>query len=261
MAGRKVTMRCATEAIVCSPHPVTAAGFRFVLAQAGGFSAATFPLNADLGRLLAARRSALAIIDASEGVSIAFLAGLRAAAPETRIILWWMEAQAPEFIRQAMDCGVRGVIEKTAPIEACVRCVRQVAAGEVWLDDELGRRLLQSQPVRLTPREGQLVGLLTEGLRNKEIAWRMDITEGTTKAYLTRLYQKTGASDRFELAMFAIRNLGVGPGQAVARAEEPATSIGDGPSQRKPVSVIPVSRGAEFFPTTLASAQWMRKPA
>ncbi len=56
---------------------------------------------------------------------------------------------------------------------------------------------LSTKPVKLSPRERQLVGLLTEGLRNKEIAGRMNITEGTAKAYLSRVFEKTGASDRF----------------------------------------------------------------
>jgi hypothetical protein len=59
--------------------------------------------------------------------------------------------------------------------------------------------------------------LLTEGLRNKEIAARMSITEGTAKAYLSRLFEKTGASDRFELAMFALKNLETNPANRPSR--------------------------------------------
>jgi DNA-binding NarL/FixJ family response regulator len=82
-----------------------------------------------------------------------------------------------------------------------------VLANELWLEKDLSQKLLRMRTVRLSPRERQLVGLLTQGLRNKEIAWRMRITEGTAKVYLSRLFEKTGANDRFELAMYVLQNL------------------------------------------------------
>jgi hypothetical protein len=54
------------------------------------------------------------------------------------------------------------------------------------------------------------MGLLAQGLRNKEIAWSMGISEGTVKVYLSRLFTKVGASDRFELALLALRNVVAG---------------------------------------------------
>jgi DNA-binding CsgD family transcriptional regulator len=60
----------------------------------------------------------------------------------------------------------------------------------------------------LSKRQSELVGLLTQGLKNKEIASALGISEGTVKAYLTTLYEKVGARDRFELALFGLKNLG-----------------------------------------------------
>jgi two-component system nitrate/nitrite response regulator NarL len=62
----------------------------------------------------------------------------------------------------------------------------------------------------LSPREGQLVTLLSHGLKNKEIGAALRITEGTVKVYLSRLYDKVGVQDRFELALYALRNRGIG---------------------------------------------------
>jgi DNA-binding CsgD family transcriptional regulator len=60
----------------------------------------------------------------------------------------------------------------------------------------------------LSRRQSELVGLLTQGLKNKEIAAALGISEGTVKAYLTTLYEKVGARDRFDLALFGLKNLG-----------------------------------------------------
>jgi DNA-binding CsgD family transcriptional regulator len=60
--------------------------------------------------------------------------------------------------------------------------------------------------IPLTRREGQLVMLLSQGLKNKEISAALSISEGTVKVYLSRLFQKVGAKDRFELALYGLRN-------------------------------------------------------
>ena len=59
----------------------------------------------------------------------------------------------------------------------------------------------------LSRREGQLITLLSQGLKNKEIAFTLKITEGTVKVYLSHLFQKVGVKDRFELAVFGLNNL------------------------------------------------------
>ena len=64
----------------------------------------------------------------------------------------------------------------------------------------------------LTRREGQLVSLLSQGLKNKEIATALTISEGTVKVYLSRLFQKLGVKDRFELALYGLKNLTPGGG-------------------------------------------------
>ena len=158
----------------------------------------------------------LMLIDANPTVTLHYLAELRSLAPDTGLILWvdWI---SQEFVRDAIRSGVRGILRKDASVDLCTQCLTKVAAGQLWLENEMSQKLLCAKAIRLSPRERQLVGLLTEGLRNKEIAVRMNITEGTTKAYLSRLFEKTGASDRFELAMFALKNLETNPAMGPSR--------------------------------------------
>jgi DNA-binding NarL/FixJ family response regulator len=63
--------------------------------------------------------------------------------------------------------------------------------------------------VPLSPRESQLVTMLTRGLKNKEICDELGLTEGTVKVYLSNLFRKSGAKDRFELALQGLKNLGM----------------------------------------------------
>ena len=83
-------------------------------------------------------------------------------------------------------------------------------AGELWFEKALTDSFLCARRVALTQREGQLVSLLSQGLKNKEIATTLMISEGTVKVYLSRLFQKVGVKDRFELALFGLKNLTTG---------------------------------------------------
>jgi DNA-binding CsgD family transcriptional regulator len=91
-----------------------------------------------------------------------------------------------------------------------VKCLQKVQAGELWFEKALTDSFLCARRVALTQREGQLVSLLSQGLKNKEIATTLMISEGTVKVYLSRLFQKVGVKDRFELALFGLKNLTTG---------------------------------------------------
>ena len=109
-----------------------------------------------------------------------------------------------------MGLGVRGILRKTLPTDLQVKCLQKVQAGELWFEKALTDSFLCARRVALTQREGQLVSLLSQGLKNKEIATTLMISEGTVKVYLSRLFQKVGVKDRFELALFGLKNLTTG---------------------------------------------------
>lgn len=118
---------------------------------------------------------------------------------------------------EAVRLGVRGVILKEMAPDVLVRCIRTVHDGGQWLERHLTgwalERLLAREAARqqaanlLTAREAELVRLVSEGLRNKEIANRLGITEGTVKIHLHRIFGKLNMSSRVELANFARRGL------------------------------------------------------
>ena len=109
--------------------------------------------------------------------------------------------------------GFRGVVFRSVTGLALVECVRRVASGETWLppqimqpdspeDDMVGTRVRD----RLTPKEMRIVALIVQGCKNREIAMRLKTTEQVIKNYLRSIYDKTGVSDRLELALFTIHH-------------------------------------------------------
>jgi two-component system, NarL family, nitrate/nitrite response regulator NarL len=146
------------------------------------------------------------LLDFTSDSDLHILRGIRDAAPECRMILWATEL-APEIAWHAVELGARGVVRKTQTATELVMCLRAVCAGELWFDRSLTTTLLTMRPVHLTKREGELVTLLAHGLKNKEIATALDISEGTVKVYISRLFEKVGAKDRLELALYGLRNM------------------------------------------------------
>ena len=115
-----------------------------------------------------------------------------------------------ERIVGALDAGAVGYLLKDADPEDVLRGVRAVARGESPIDPKAARTLLgaraDSQPVQLTSREAEVLGLVREGLANRQVARRLDISERTVKAHLTSAFARIGVSDRTQAALWAERH-------------------------------------------------------
>jgi len=112
---------------------------------------------------------------------------------------------------QLVQAGVAGIFHKHNPPELLCRCIRQVAAGEVWLESNylkpLFQRLDATEPAasfRLTDRERQVLRGVFQGLGNKEIAGRLQVSESSVKGTLQQLFQKTGVRTRSQLVRVAL---------------------------------------------------------
>jgi two-component system nitrate/nitrite response regulator NarP len=114
---------------------------------------------------------------------------------------------------EAIRNGVDGLVLKETAASLLVNCVRAVSAGERWIDRDAMSRAFsllsapQSQTGKLTGREAEVARHVAEGLRNKEIAARTGISEGTVKVHLHKIYEKLNVSSRTELAIY-IRDAG-----------------------------------------------------
>jgi DNA-binding NarL/FixJ family response regulator len=117
-------------------------------------------------------------------------------------------------VLEAIRLGVRGVVLKEMATQQLLQCVRKVYRGGDWLEKNSVKRALEgllqqeARGVRqdstlLTAREKELVRLVAQGLRNKEVARELSISEGTVKIHLHNIYEKLSVKGRMELAMFA----------------------------------------------------------
>lgn len=113
-------------------------------------------------------------------------------------------------VLEAIRLGARGVVLKEMAPRLLIQCVRAVAAGAKWVDRELLGKALDKAPKRplltadsLTPRELDVVRLVSRGLRNKEIAEQLDISAGTVKIHLHSIYEKLQIGGRVELSLLA----------------------------------------------------------
>jgi DNA-binding NarL/FixJ family response regulator len=138
-------------------------------------------------------------------------------APSAKLIIQAVasdESHTVELYRK----GVRGIISRSISPDLLVRCVRRIAAGETWIDNQSVSWVIEayraqaaalvspkSQP-RLSPKEMAIITCITQGKRNKEIAFQLGTTEQVIKNYLRKIYDKLGVSDRLELALYCLHN-------------------------------------------------------
>jgi DNA-binding NarL/FixJ family response regulator len=130
----------------------------------------------------------------------------------TRVIVL-TAAIEPQQVLAALRHGVRGLVLKELAPELLVETARKVHAGERCFDSALVGQAVQSSALReeasdrvgrlLTPREREILGMVASGLRNRAVAERLSISEGTVKLHLHHIYEKLHVDGRLELILYA----------------------------------------------------------
>jgi two-component system nitrate/nitrite response regulator NarL len=136
-------------------------------------------------------------------------------APQLKIIVV-TPASDEQLTLDLFRRGAHGILSRETEPEMLVECLRKVAAGEPWLENQAihwvmeafrGHNLRPSgarPKVQLTPKETLIVSCVTQGMKNKEIAVRVGTTEQVVKNYLRKVYDKLGVADRLELALYCL---------------------------------------------------------
>ncbi len=160
-------------------------------------------------RLLAQRTFDLVLLDHDLGVERAsqFLPAARQAGFEGRVLVvtaWVSDTEARRLMRQ----GVAGIFLKQAPLHTLIESIRTVVAGGTCLDPSFARAGSAEtseggSPAVFNDRQRKVLRFVLEGLSNKEIAWRLQISESYVKAILQSLFQKTGVRTRGQLVRVA----------------------------------------------------------
>lgn len=187
-------------------------GLRKVLAETNDLLfAGTVARPADVLDAIPNIRPNIVLIDGSAGLTAALrlLGHLKAAGP-IHPVLWVVDLPEMDAFR-ALQMGARGIVKKTLPTATLLECLREVGAGQIWMQEseQVADFLHRKDASRLTPREKEVVRLICRGLRNKQIAENLHITPGTVKVHLMHIFEKTGLKDRLALAVHGREMVGV----------------------------------------------------
>jgi two-component system, NarL family, nitrate/nitrite response regulator NarL len=138
-------------------------------------------------------------------------------APDIKIIVQTALAEESHTV-ELYRRGVRGIIPRSISPDLLIKCVRKIAAGETWIDNQSVNWVIEAyraqaealtnprtQP-KLSQKELAIIACITQGKRNKEIAYQLGTTEQVIKNYLRKVYDKLGVSDRLELALYCLHN-------------------------------------------------------
>lgn len=129
----------------------------------------------------------------------------------SRVVLLTAAIRDEEVV-EAVKLGAMGLVLKESSPDVLLECVRTVHRGQQWIERETLTRAIRTTLARegdqppggsLTPREVEIVKMVAQGLRNKVIAERLTISEGTVKVHLHNIYEKFGVDGRLELLLCA----------------------------------------------------------
>lgn len=215
----------AIRVFACESIPVVVEGLRYTLEECPDlvFAGAADPDEA-LGAILDTAPD-ITVVDHLDGTdaALSLVEQICSAGSKTQVVLW-VNSAGQVHARAALEAGARGVLVKSRPIETLIECLRVVARGHLWFESSplevapAPARTRRRVP-RLTPRERQVVTLVSQGLKNTEIARALSISPGTVKVHLMHVFEKTGARDRQELAVRSRRLLAAGHGADPGEAE------------------------------------------
>jgi DNA-binding NarL/FixJ family response regulator len=207
--------RGALRVLVTGREPIFLRGLRDVLEEAGGFEIVATCTSGDEALELIENRSPDMIVCGMQVRGFEGLGLLRAIrARELSVPVVIVSPTLPErALLEALGLGVNGMLLDDLPAELMVRCMRKVGAGGYWFEHQSMKGALDSIMHReaarhrarqeLTTREIELVCLAAEGLRNKQIAQRLDITEATVKTHIRNIYKKLNRDTRLALRGYA----------------------------------------------------------
>ena len=202
--------------LLADDHALVRAGIRALLERIPGFEVVA---EAADGReaiaLVAEHRPEVALIN----ISMPELNGLEAAAriasahPHTRVVMLSLHADE-EYVRRALSHGAAGYLVKSADAAELELAIRAASRGDVWLSPSVSRSVVRSmleksapdEPFEiLTPRQREVLQLVAEGLTNREIGARLDVSVKTVDTHRTSLMRKLDLHDAQALTRLAIR--------------------------------------------------------
>jgi DNA-binding NarL/FixJ family response regulator len=208
--------------LLVDDHELFLSGLRSLIENEPGLSVVGQAVNR-MAALDAARQQPdiiLLDLDLGSEVSVDFLPDLLQIAMSSRVVVVTGVAD-PELHLRAIRLGAMGIVPKIEATSMLFKAIRKVHSGEVWLNRSTlatvmtefvhvsSKRKTDPESAKiasLTERELEVIGLLGEGRRNKQIAERLFISEKTVRHYLTSIFDKLEVSDRLELMIYSYKH-------------------------------------------------------
>lgn len=206
--------------MIVDDHAVIRAGLRMLIEHDQTMNVVAMAgTRAEALGLAATSRPDIIILDLilGEDDGLAFLPELCEASPTSRVVVL-TGVQNPDSHRLAVRRGAMGIVLKEHAAELLLRAIQKVHDGEVWIDRSMIGSVIQdfNKPAdvdpekakikTLTDREREVITLVGEGLKNRQIAERLFITETTVTHHLSSVFSKLEVSDRLELLIYAFRH-------------------------------------------------------
>ncbi len=208
-----------TRIMLVDDHTLVRAGLRMLMETRPHFQVVAEAANREQCLKFAESEKpdvVLLDIDLGKENGLDFLPELRELCPQAKVIVLTGVAD-PLQHEKAVSLGAVGLVFKDKASDILLKAVERVREGEVWIDRAILARLLskrtkaaddpEAAKIReLTPREREIVQLIAEGLKNRQIADRVLISEATVRHHLTSIFAKLEVSDRLELLLYALRH-------------------------------------------------------
>ena len=203
--------------VVADDHPIVLQGLQHLFDRHGDFEVvATCTDTTATIDAVRARHPDVLVLDLrmpSEG-GLGVLRALEHEGARCRTVLLTAAVTDAEVL-EAVKLGASGLVLKESPPDTLLDCIRRVHAGGEWIDGDTASRAVRGVIAReeatreaaetLTPRELEIVRMVAQGLRNKTIAERLSISDGTVKVHLHNIYEKLAIGGRLELVLCAQR--------------------------------------------------------
>jgi DNA-binding NarL/FixJ family response regulator len=208
--------------VIADDHPIFRDGLRKLLTLEADFRVvAEAPDGKDVLEVLGEHQPDILLLDLNmPGLDgLAVLKNLQNSRTKTKVILLTASEDNNQFV-QAMKFGTCGIVLKQTATDLLIKSIRKVHAGEIWLDSHTTAAVMRQASSAIKPpslggrdrdrnrslsqREREIVALVAQGFKNKEMAEKMFISEQTVKNHLHNIFDKLGVSDRLELALYAI---------------------------------------------------------
>jgi two-component system, NarL family, nitrate/nitrite response regulator NarL len=201
-------------------HALIRAGLKMLIESRAGLTVVGEAATYSDARAAGLREADIILLDSDlDGTATPdFLHEMVASAKPARLLVLTGTADL-EAHYCAMRMGAMGLVLKKRPADVLVKAIEKVYAGEVWLDRSAVARVLRgvsngsgsedadgARIASLTERERDVVAVIGEGLKNKQIAERLFISETTVRHHLSSIFEKLGVSDRLELLVYAYRH-------------------------------------------------------